>query len=746
MEITMRRLFLALLFTTLAGQALGAVYYVDCNADGDAGAGTSTAADVAWKTIAKVNGETFSAGDNVLFNKGCTWREQLVPPSSGSAGNVITFGSYGTGAKPVISYSTNLDNWVAAEGTWNTAKTLAFVGDASNGANFNQRTILPAAMSSYNGSKVRLTLKAHSDADTTLTGVSIGVMTTSNTFDTTPTRITFGGDNDVVIPMNTTVVSDEISFDFDKSLRHGIHIYNSAATGTVWGSGLSSYFNYTGVGDKTLVTTFTPDNNPAEEKNIALIEVYQAATNQWYSADLGVGGVDPVMVTVDGTPVKKVANQGALVDASWAWDNTNKYVLYMTTADPSTQAVWCGQQGNNNIDIGGRNYLVFDGLNILGPTLQVGAGINLSAGTTFTNCDFKNFYNAGVFVYAGSGDTKLTVSNSTFTDAGGHDNFLWFNGVATTGSTLTATGNSFTTSFFDGTAATDSLYVQAIYVNKALTTSILNNTITFPPGVGMAQQPNSIYVTTSTGVDIQHNTVSGGGHGIRLNASQDNAIIAYNYVHDTGDDNFWTDGTSGAGIVIKYNIFDGALDDSVALAGVTDGFIYNNLFSRSRDTGLQFANAVTGMTVKNNIFYNNGQPGDPVTGDEGYYEIYVTTTTGHEINNNLYYHTTVKNPTDHFYWGGVAYDFADWKTNSSQDNASLNDDPLFTSTVTPDFSLQAGSPAINAGVDVGLTSDYRGMTVPQGSAPDIGAYEFGPGDPGFLKGAYRGTMGIHWMW
>jgi hypothetical protein len=70
-----------------------------------------------------------------------------------------------------------------------------------------------------------------------------------------------------------------------------------------------------------------------------------------------------------------------------------------------------------------------------------------------------------------------------------------------------------------------------------------------------------------------------------------------------------------------------------------------------------------------------------------------------------------------------------------------------TSTYTAsDYRLLSSSPAINAGVDVGLTSDYRGMTVPQGSAPDIGAYEFGPGDPGFLKGTYRGTMGIHWMW
>lgn len=46
-------------------------------------------------------------------------------------------------------------------------------------------------------------------------------------------------------------------------------------------------------------------------------------------------------------------------------------------------------------------------------------------------------------------------------------------------------------------------------------------------------------------------------------------------------------------------------------------------------------------------------------------------------------------------------------------------DPLFISTT--DFHLQAGSPAVNKGVNVGLTTDFEG-TVIKGS-PEIGAYE-----------------------
>lgn len=54
----------------------------------------------------------------------------------------------------------------------------------------------------------------------------------------------------------------------------------------------------------------------------------------------------------------------------------------------------------------------------------------------------------------------------------------------------------------------------------------------------------------------------------------------------------------------------------------------------------------------------------------------------------------------------------------------LNVNPLFISTVTPNFQLKPASPCINAGMGVGLTTDYEGKAVPQGGAVDIGAYEY----------------------
>jgi hypothetical protein len=100
-----------LAFGATASAAEGRRYFVDATSGNDSNSGLTSA--VPWKTLAKVNGATFAAGNKVLFKRGETWREQLTVPSSGSAGNPITFGAYGTGNNPQIKGSL-----IATSGMW----------------------------------------------------------------------------------------------------------------------------------------------------------------------------------------------------------------------------------------------------------------------------------------------------------------------------------------------------------------------------------------------------------------------------------------------------------------------------------------------------------------------------------------------------------------------------------------------------------------------------------------------------
>lgn len=60
-------------------------------------------------------------------------------------------------------------------------------------------------------------------------------------------------------------------------------------------------------------------------------------------------------------------------------------------------------------------------------------------------------------------------------------------------------------------------------------------------------------------------------------------------------------------------------------------------------------------------------------------------------------------------------------------------DPLFQNVSTKDFHLRAGSPAIDAGVNLNYTVDFDGNKVPEGSASDIGAYEYKKNSSGTIS-------------
>ena len=64
-----------------------------------------------WKSISKINSSSYTSGDSILFKCGDTFYGTLTPTTNG-----ISFSSYGTGAKPIITGLTTISSWTSLGG------------------------------------------------------------------------------------------------------------------------------------------------------------------------------------------------------------------------------------------------------------------------------------------------------------------------------------------------------------------------------------------------------------------------------------------------------------------------------------------------------------------------------------------------------------------------------------------------------------------------------------------------------
>jgi parallel beta-helix repeat protein len=99
---------MVLIFIVSAFAANAKTYYVS-NSGQDNNTGLSASTPI--KTIAKVNSLSLNPGDSVLFKRGDLWRESLyISKYTGNLSGETTFGSYGTGDKPILMGSIDGDN------------------------------------------------------------------------------------------------------------------------------------------------------------------------------------------------------------------------------------------------------------------------------------------------------------------------------------------------------------------------------------------------------------------------------------------------------------------------------------------------------------------------------------------------------------------------------------------------------------------------------------------------------------
>jgi hypothetical protein len=224
--------------------------------------------------------------------------------------------------------------------------------------------------------------------------------------------------------------------------------------------------------------------------------------------------------------------------------------------------------------------------------------------------------------------------------------------------------------------------------------------------------------------------------GAGLPQSQDITIDG-NYVHDTEAQPFYLQADENNDVknwTFRNNIFANIYN--MGQVRMPNTFFYNNIFYKvgygagadnkyAFDFGKTVAGDASGSIVNNNVFLECGQ--DPTLSTGGYYRV--------NPNDGL-----VVTDLDYNYVAKTGYGA---KTGFSEAHGVNGGDPKFAGALTAanGFRILSNSPLKDVGKTiVGFSNDYANISRPQGSAWDIGAYEF-IGGTATLGGTGKITVG-----
>jgi hypothetical protein len=278
---------------------------------------------------------------------------------------------------------------------------------------------------------------------------------------------------------------------------------------------------------------------------------------------------------------------------------------------------------------------------------------------------------------------------------------------------------------------------------------LIENTVAYETGTITTAQygtPNSTWVWACADCTLQFNEayaahspgVDGGAFDIDWGLT--NGLVQYNYGHDNDAycvSVFGAENQTTVNSIVRYNICanngrqsDGAeAGDFYILTwngGSIDGLqIYNNTSywnpvidkAALKNTGVSYSGS-RARFFKNNLIYSTASN-------------FVNTDSSLQLDNNLYWYTNSGGPW--FGYNGNWYNsFSAYQSGSGQEANSKYVDPQLNSPTyhgngmpSTQFTLQSGSPAVDAGTNVGSmgSRDFFGNSLPQGNGYDIGAHE-----------------------
>lgn len=197
---------------------------------------------------------------------------------------------------------------------------------------------------------------------------------------------------------------------------------------------------------------------------------------------------------------------------------------------------------------------------------------------------------------------------------------------------------------------------------------------------------------------------------ISNNEAQDDGVFEHNHLRGPltdGDGGASIYFGSGADLIVRYNLIEGPSPGALYHHSDNLQFYGNVVWNLSAGVQCHVSSA---CVVENNVFHEAGQhiyaSGDLVA------------------RNNIF---SLINPADEaLVCDGALTESHNLYSEGPGGTSSVLGDPLFVDAAGGNFRLQAGSPAIDTGIDASRPFDMDGNPIPTGSAPDIGAFEYQP--------------------
>jgi Putative Ig domain/Protein of unknown function (DUF1565) len=243
--------------------------------------------------------------------------------------------------------------------------------------------------------------------------------------------------------------------------------------------------------------------------------------------------------------------------------------------------------------------------------------------------------------------------------------------------------------------------------NTVYNISAINN-----PGEGNQYDAGGIYVDGGSQIVVERNLVYSSDLNIEVASEHSGHVSSYVTVRN----NLVYDANSVGISIGGYASNVGGTDHCT----IVNNTLYGNDTKNTGSGEFQVQYYSTNNIFENNIVYATSQG------------LFINNYTNSEpspvtVDYNLYF-SSVSSSSANFIWNSTNYNgFTSYQSASKNDSNSQYADPQFLSLTTPNLHIQATSPVVKAGINLGSTVvgtvDYAGNPRVQGTDIDIGAYQ-----------------------